>query len=151
MHKRKIHLDLLKIDTMKYIPFIFLGLGLIACNKDDDTDSTAPTVNIISPNEDDHFDHGDTIHFEASASDNEALSQMKVEIHFSEDGHTHKVQNEWEESRTYDLNGMSQTIKDEFIVPLDADTGFHHFIVIALDEAGNSSSTQEVDFEIEEH
>ncbi|MDR9487190.1 DUF4625 domain-containing protein [Salibacter sp.] len=137
-----------------------ISLAFVSCDKDDDddnnqnTDTAKPVVTVISPAKHSEFAPGDTIHFEGEALDNEALSEMKVDIHWADDGHSHggkraSTAMKWDEEFIYEISGREWQFHEDIIIPSDADTGMHHFIVSALDKAGNQSEFVEVDFHVE--
>jgi hypothetical protein len=138
-----------------------ISLAFVSCDKDDDddnnqnTDTSKPVVTVMSPSDHSEFAPGDTIHFEAEAVDNKALSEMKVDVHWADDGHSHggkksSAAEKWDEEFTFELSGREFHVHEHFSIPANADTGMHHFIVTALDEAGNQSEFVEVEIHVEE-
>ena len=65
---------------------VALILGLTSCKK---VDEEKPVISIETPANNQHFEPGKTIDLKGKITDNEALSQVKIDMH-SGDGHIHK-------------------------------------------------------------
>lgn len=149
------HLDLSqKYIQMKNTLLITAGivLSLTACKKEEEKDTTKPEIKVTSPIMEQEYKLGDTIRFKGSITDNENLASFKTDIHLGE-GHKHKSisgnrSGDWEYKKTTPISGTSYTINEEIIIPASADTGEYHFIVNALDEAGNAANFVEVDIDV---
>jgi hypothetical protein len=135
---------------------IFLaGLGLLvfaSCNKEDDVDTTAPTISITSPTNGQAFEHGDQITVSGTISDDVELSSLEIDIHHGE-GHDHKSDghnhgDEWEVEEKKDITGTSYTLNESFTIADGAEAGEYHIIVNAIDAAGNAAEFVEVDVEV---
>lgn len=92
---------------------IILGLFLVAilfsCNKDVEmTDSTAPSITIMSPLATDTFMSGDTVHIHALITDNDELHEINGVLNRTNSGNTEEVWTYSEHSHTasFELHGM---------------------------------------------
>lgn len=141
-----------------------LASGLLlftACESDDDDDepapdTTAPAIADVSPapDSDEHsFARGAQMTLQATITDDQGLSQVKVEVHNVFDGHSHdKVQDytPWEMDTIISLNGeTSYTLNQTMEVPAMATAGKYHVILRALDQNGNEAAFVEVTFVVE--
>lgn len=121
-----------------------LSLLLVACEKDDDDnnsngDTTKPVISLNTPVEDDEVTAGSTLHVDGNITDNSALSEMRIDIHFAGDGHSHgKTRSlEWDWDSTINISGREWDFHYDVPVPAEADSGVYHVLVYALDAAGN--------------
>lgn len=133
--------------------FSILAIGFSSCTKDDDDDSTAPSIKNATINgldEDISISIGNELNFEALLSDDEALGQFKIDIHDIFDGHSHgkKASTPWVYTQTFDLSGTSQNFQGKITVDNSATAGPYHSILRLIDEAGNESDFTEIDFMI---
>ncbi len=139
---------------MKSYLFIFIGaFVLFSCSKDDPemVDVEAPTITVSSPSNGSSFAAGADIHFEAAFSDNEALATYNVNIHNNFDGHAHGRLSiaPFTFDQSFDITGKTNDVHEDIAVSSDATAGPYHFIVKAIDQAGNSTqfadgSTKEI-------
>lgn len=125
-----------------------LVLGLTSCN--DSGDSTDPTIEIVSPINEDEVHLGDTLTVRLNLSDNEALASYKVEIHYN-DGHVHTKQSSVEPIRfTYnktfgDVAGKKNAeVSVDIIIPETIDNipvkeGGYHLGIYCLDSSKRQS------------
>lgn len=129
-----------------YISAIALFVALGACKK---VDEEKPVISVASPSEGDEFSGGDLIQIRASLSDNEELSEYKVEIHEA-GGHTHKrgSADEFEFEEITAISGTSHEISTDVSIPDSAETGEYHVLIYCTDAAGNEADFAEIDFEI---
>ena len=140
---------------MKKLVYISAALLFMSsCSSDDDgtTDTTKPVISISEPEMEEHFQQGSEIHFEGKITDETALSQMRIDVHLG-DGHDHDGKanlEEWDHEQTWDISGKEYDFHEDIAIPADADTGMYHFIVYALDKAGNSANFVEIDIHITE-
>jgi hypothetical protein len=144
---------------MKNFKIIFLLLGVaavgfVACS-DEETDTEKPVIQLNEPADHADFHPGDEIHFDAEFSDNVALKQFKIDIHWAE-GHDHKSgqddDHEWSYEYIGDLDGRNQQVQMHILIPEDAKHGEYHFIVYCTDEAGNESFVAiEIEIEDDDH
>lgn len=123
-------------------------LALSACNKEEE-DTSAPQVSILNINqqtEDIRVAAGEDMRIAIEAKDNEALNEVKYEIHNLFDSHSHGKQNPWSALRIVSLSGPSATDEQLFTVDAGSTAGRYHAVVRALDAAGNASGFAEKDF-----
>jgi hypothetical protein len=86
----------------------------------------------------------DTLEITLRLSDDQELSQYKVELHnnFACHGHSGKVETvDWYVISIEDVDGAEQTVTRKFPVPTNVTTGNYHFHVFATDAAGNNALT----------
>lgn len=135
--------------------YLFAALAFVAasCSDDDETqDTTKPVILEATVNGEDHdleFDAGDVLQLEVDLSDNEGLSQFKIDVHDVFDGHDHnKVLDgdAWEMTEVITVSGATATVNHTLNVPDPVTAGPHHFIFRVLDAAGNESEFMEMNF-----
>lgn len=132
------------------ILILMTAAALVACKKDKE-DSTKPVINAVKVNgavaEEHDVDAGSTLVLEITTSDNNALNQLKVNIHGADDGHTHgggpgeSVEpnvGTWSETRIFDLDGKSDVRTVSFEVPTTI-AGHWHVEVALIDDDGNEA------------
>ena len=135
-------------------PLLYLGLlafSLASCTKDEESDTTAPTIGDVTINgKTEHLtvNTGSDLNFEASLSDNEELGQFKIDIHDIFDDHSHgkKNANPWVYTETTNLSGKSQDFTSTVQVENDITAGPYHAIFRLIDKSGNESDFKEIDF-----
>lgn len=132
---------------------LFLSILAIATACSDDSDNQdldAPVILSASLNGEDHdleFNAGDAISLAVEASDNEALGQVKLDLHDVFDGHSHgKLASTWTLSEVHNLSGTQTTFTETLQVPDPVTAGPHHLVLRLLDAAGNESEFAELDF-----
>lgn len=128
-----------------------MGLALLAsCTEDEQVDNTAPQILEALVNSEDHdieLNAGDKASLEVEVSDNDELSQLKMDIHDLFDGHSHgKSNTTWEMTKIYGLSGSSATLTDSLEVPSPVIAGPYHFVFRLVDASGNESEFKEVEF-----
>jgi len=144
----------------QYAACIGLAMSFVSCQE---TDTEAPSVctglgamnSVIAAEIE--ADAGDHIHIEDIFCDNEALSQVRYDIHNGEghahdaDGHEHGLVlhsgTDWSVLSTFDLEGTEAEAELHVDVPLTA-RGVWHVIVDVVDEAGNTA-TYNTDLHVE--
>lgn len=67
------------LTLVKYLIISFVGLGFIACNKDDE-DTESPRIVQVSPSDNQSFQTVDTITFIADITDNEGLTYLEISV-----------------------------------------------------------------------
>ncbi|TCO09835.1 DUF4625 domain-containing protein [Natronoflexus pectinivorans] len=157
------------MKKLKYILPAILALGLFAaCSDDDDVDTTAPVIEIISPEDHEEFHPGETIHLHAIITDDTELASWKIDIHYNSDGHTHSQvitlkhgdhdhhhgEKEWHVHKDGVIEGNVKTyeLKLELEIPDDAKHGEYHLGVFAVDKAGNQAQKFiEIEVEDDDH
>jgi hypothetical protein len=119
-----------------------------SCKKDD-PDTEAPViVSVEEPLNDDTLYTGNELHVDLKVTDNEGLSQVKIDIHSAEDGHSHgkiAAGAYWEEIRIVNVSGTSFDMHEHIDIPTTAAAGKYHVIITAVDKAGNQSAITERD------
>lgn len=146
---------------MKKLFFLFaVGalFSLAACNK---TDEEAPVISEVRINgtlagDHVHVDAGETVEISVRVTDNEALGQLKIDIHAEDDGHSHdghlqgsgSAQGQWEELVIIELQGTDQTVVRTFTAP-NTVRGEWHLGLRVLDEAGNESPERIIELDID--
>ncbi|MEO1257252.1 MAG: DUF4625 domain-containing protein [Bacteroidota bacterium] len=143
-------------------------LTTVACGGED-VDVTPPLMEVVTftpvPVADEicgeeepavfHLTGGDQLTFDVVFSDNDALSQYKVDIHNNFDCHGHNsgrapsviVPNvpsqtdDWTVLDIQNLDGTSSPIKRTLNVPQNVTTGNYHFQIQVVDESGNDDPT----------
>lgn len=123
---------------MKYFFAIIGGLALFSCSK---KDKEIPVLSLQAPSDSAVAKAGETFLFRASITDNEALSQFKIDIHNNFEGHNHQKINitPWEKIIITDLSGNSASPELSISVPENAAAGWYHMVVTAVDASGNLS------------
>jgi hypothetical protein len=85
---------------------------------------------------------GDTLALDLLLSDNEALSQFKLDIHANFDCHGHARLNgdteTWSVLDLVDISGTETELPLRVVAPLNPSAGAYHFQLQVVDEAGNS-------------
>ncbi len=155
----------LKKIVLKFFVALFV-LTLFACGTGD-VDLSAPTIEALSyipePIEDEicggqepvvfRLTGGDQLIFDLLFTDDEALTQYKVDIHNNFDCHGHgggsapnfvvpNVDNQtldWTVLDIKDISGTSAQVERSLEVPENVTAGNYHFHIQVLDEAGNDS------------
>jgi hypothetical protein len=138
--------------------FIFLW-SLTGCNDDSESiDTSAPTIELEDPAYGEFFAAGNSVHFEASFTDDVELGSYKIDIHNNFDGHAHgriaKTNDDpslikWSFSQSFDFtpglkNSDIHLHDDEQLeIPQNTMAGPYHFIVSAVDKSGNATSNQD--------
>lgn len=136
-----------KFKKMKRIFNVMLavigsGVMMISCDKDDDTDTTAPVINsatIDGKEEGIEASVGNAMTFEVEVSDNEALGQLKLDVHDAFDGHSHDKSSgiNWANVAIIDLSGTEQTVSHDMEIPTNATAGPYHAEILVIDAEGN--------------
>jgi hypothetical protein len=151
----------MKLSRIFTLLTLSLTVGIFsACNKEcadcpgqaPSADVNKPGISVVSPSMNATYTGGDTISFHAWFTDNRELSQYRVEIHSSSDGHTHGKNSEiapfFEYSTTVNITGVNTEQRLFIPIPTTAAAGSYHFIVSAVDKAGNEANFVEVDLTI---
>ena len=145
---------------MKFNNYLFLVLAttvaISGCKKD--VDEEAPKLSSIRINGNTGADHvvqaGESFTLALNASDNEALNQLKIDIHSAEDGHLHEFQSdevrgsEWEVFEVISLSGTSQSVSVSYTIPNDQQ-GVWHLTLQCIDKEGNESDVYLVELDVE--
>jgi len=123
----------------KYLLFFvtaFLSVALLSCSE---TDSVKPTAELISPADADTFFINDTILFSAAFSDNDELTQYRLEIknNFTELEDSLPA---WKFIVIDALAGTQDTVSSELIIPDTIYNGNYFVIVKCADVEGNEAA-----------
>jgi len=152
-------------QIFQILTFLVL-FGLSACGGDD-VDVTPPTMELNAyvpiPIEDEicgaqeavvfQLTGGDELSFDAIFSDNDALSQYKVDIHNNFDCHGHgggsapavptpnvdNLTTDWTVLDIKEISGLSSSVEWKLDVPQNVTAGNYHFHIQVIDESGNDS------------
>jgi hypothetical protein len=136
-----------------FLYLLFAGmLALSACRKDENKkdnptpDTSKPVITVIRPAMNASFASGTDMQLEVRFTDDRALSQARVEIHFN-DGHSHKAE-PIDTAFVIPLSGTMQTVTRSFKLDSAKAAGPYHLIIDCVDQSGNKADFVEVDFEI---
>lgn len=99
---------------------------------------------------------GQSIVLDIDVSDNEALNQIKIDIHPNEDGHSHGGEDdhdhgadgEWEVLELENVSGTSATVSKTYALGEEL-RGEWHVGVLVLDAAGNEAQEVFIDLDVE--
>lgn len=126
-----------------------------SCDKDDEIDQTAPSIDISAinafPKQCDTLYRGESFMFIATFTDNEALGSYSLDIHNNFDHHSHTT--EVEECEPWPVQTpvnpflliegfqipdapQTFTTSHEIAIPADADEGDYHFMIRVVDKNG---------------
>lgn len=95
------------------------------------------------------IDSEDSLHLDLALSDNEGLSQFKIDIHQNFDCHGHRAKTlDWQFLEIYDIEGkeFQQDIKID--LPNNPTAGNYHLSILAIDMSGNESQPLYFDLSI---
>lgn len=147
-------------DTMKLInrliPILALAAFTVAGCSDADSEAPVisslvitpePGIGIVCGTEEANVISvltGDSIIISFTVSDNEELSQYKLDVHSNFDCHGHaKVETSvWEVIDIVDIQGLSQEVNYVLNVPDSTTAGLYHFSIQLADFFGNSAKTE---------
>jgi hypothetical protein len=115
---------------------IFILVFAISCSK---TDTTKPFFEIISPLENDTFSLADTIMFQATFHDNEALGQYRIEMKNNFTTYPDSIYG-WNLIIVNQLNGKEETAEQPITIPDTISVGNYFCILKAIDASGNEAS-----------
>lgn len=143
------------MKTKFYLPIICLlaisSFVFISCDKDEDSDTTKPLIQLHEPAEGQALQIGNAngMHFEMDLSDDVMLKSYKIDIHSNFDHHPHSRSNDaanaetvvFTFNRSYDVSGqkMAHVHHHDIIIPANATPGDYHLMVYCTDAAGNES------------
>lgn len=138
-----------------YLFSLTATIFLTSCSNDDDTviDTIAPVIAISEPHDEDEFEPGASIHFNALFTDNVALASYKIEIHEDFDSHTHGAtkqsksqDNPWSYDKVFTIQAgqKSFTADHQILIPElingnPISEGAYHLGVFVTDAAGNEA------------
>lgn len=143
---------------MRYLLIFSILLTFSSCRPDPDTE--APVIELLSispnlvtdticgtvePNNVIRLRSGQNLQLQLRFSDNEGLSQYKIDIHENFDCHGHRgpTVNPWQVLQLIDIEGMELTETKTLTVPNDVTAGVYHFQIRCLDLSGNEAGGTE--------
>lgn len=120
-----------------------ISLAFFSCKK---ADSELPEVKNILVNgvtQTLNFSPGESFVVTALISDNEELSQFKIDIHHDFDGHSHKSMTvRYSKIVIKDISGSTYQLSEAFELPANVSSGTYHGTITAVDKEGNQSLNQ---------
>lgn len=124
---------------------ILLALGFYSCSK---ADKTKPYLEVFSPSENDVLVAGQSYKVKFYASDDNALSQVYINIHDSFNGHGHAKSTitPFKIIKVENLEGLEVTKEIEFFIPDTAAAGPYHIEMSVVDAKANLSETVFINF-----
>ncbi|MBP5703167.1 MAG: DUF4625 domain-containing protein [Paludibacteraceae bacterium] len=134
-------------NILFFVLSAIMCVSFSACDEDE-ADTTKPVITLDEPEDGDSLRIGESVHFEADFSDDEALGSYLIEIHNNFDGHNHKVSSTRAEEtvpfslkKSYDLSNLRNTHvhHHDIVIPENATPGAYHLVVYCTDAAGNQS------------
>ncbi|MEP3388706.1 MAG: DUF4625 domain-containing protein [Reichenbachiella sp.] len=115
-----------------------------SCDDDDAVDTTAPTITLEDPVSGEAIAAGTTMEVHGDLEDDVDLATYSITIHDNFDGHAHgRMQSKFSFSESYETEGTNVHMHQEIEIPATVTAGPYHFIVQAIDAAGNSTSFQD--------
>ncbi len=134
----------------KYAAFLLL-IALVFLASCGGGDKEKPEVIVISPGDSSVFSAGGNLPFEALITDNEALSQFKIDIHDNFDGHVHDKSTGviWSKIIIENISGIEASPTLSIPIPANAGAGWYHLLVTAVDASGNQSDFELRDIKIQ--
>lgn len=138
--------------------FALISALFISCGDDDDDttpeDNQAPVIESasIEPAHGDEIKQGEYAHIEYHFTDNQALAEARIDIHWAGDGHSHKLAHGDEVEFKWDtiiqLSGTEEEGHFDVKIPYNAKVDPYHLTVEVVDEAGNKPDNFYQDFNI---
>ena len=139
-----------------FLIIALIFIGIVSCDDADSlVDLTAPVIEVRNPEYGKLLPAGEFIAFEAGFIDDVELATYNIEIHENFGGHGHgriaMVNNDpalikWSFKESFiipdGLRLFEEVLEDHILIPNNAIAGPYHFIVQAIDKAGNSTSFQ---------
>lgn len=146
------------MKTNIYLLSILLSALLFSCKTEQDRQ--APTIEYLSVSPNFGSDSicgefrensviriyiGDSLKLGLKFSDNQGLSQYKIDIHDDFDCHDHKAVtlNPWQFLEISDLSGKEVILNKSIPIPSNISAGNYHFQIMLLDASGNEAGTTE--------
>jgi hypothetical protein len=112
-------------------------------------DTTKPVITLNSPASGSTQTGGNMMNVNIKVEDDRELSQVKIEIHDNFDGHGHGRLSDavtpFEFDTIISTNAREITINFDLAIPANVAAGQYHFIVEAIDKAGNQANFVEAD------
>lgn len=120
-----------------------LLLGSCSSDSSSDADIQKPSITIFKPLDGSIITAGQDLLVNIDFADNVGLASYKIDIHYTGDGHTHKMMDgephqEWTYEYSQYISG--KTVNKELAIPVPIGIeGTYHFGVFAIDTSGNQS------------
>ncbi|UXX77687.1 DUF4625 domain-containing protein [Reichenbachiella carrageenanivorans] len=131
-------------NTKNWLMMMLALPVLYACDESDTVDTIAPEITLEDPISGEAFAAGSTMHVHGDLSDDQGLATYSISIHSNFDGHSHgRVLAQFAFSESYEAEGTAAHIEQEIEIDATATAGPYHFIVEAIDAAGNATSFQD--------
>ncbi|WP_420583416.1 DUF4625 domain-containing protein [Reichenbachiella sp.] len=124
---------------------ILIVPALFSCEDDNDVvDTTAPVITLEDPVSGESIAAGSTMEVHGDLEDDVDLATYSITIHDNFDGHAHgRTLEKFNFSESYETEGTDVHMHQEIEIPATATAGPYHFIVQAIDAAGNATSFQD--------
>lgn len=120
---------------------ILIMPALFSCDDDESVDTTAPSIILEDPVSGESIAAGTTMEVHGDLEDDVDLATYSITIHDNFDGHAHgRVLEKFNFSESYEVEGTDVHMFQEIEIPATATAGPYHFIVQAIDAAGNATS-----------
>lgn len=120
------------------LPFIY------ACDEDDTVDTTAPTIELEDPVSGETVAAGSTMEVHCDLSDDINLATYSITIHDNFDGHSHgRTMGKFNYDESFDVEGTTAHVQEDITIDANSTAGPYHFIMQAIDAAGNSTSFED--------
>ena len=136
---------------MQWFVMGMMVLTISSCKPEEVQDVERPVINNVMVNSVQQETHeltaGNSFVVQVGLTDNEDLSQLKMNVHSADDGHGHVdlpgyegLENVglWSYSRVFNLSGTTSSPTSTIAIP-DTITGVWHLEIMAIDKAGNES------------
>lgn len=142
------------MDIMKYTITALLSLALLASCETEQVDTEAPQLTQVLINgfeELQTVQSGSVLQMDMSATDNENVSQIKIDIHEAFDGHDHgkRQMSSWTYVKILNTNGPVVNVTDAPTIPQEVASGPYHAVFRVLDDNGNEGPFIEREIVIE--
>ncbi|WP_422359673.1 DUF4625 domain-containing protein [Reichenbachiella sp.] len=130
--------------TKNWLLALLVMPALFSCDDDDAVDTTAPTITLEDPVSGEQIAAGTTMEVHGDLEDDVDLATYSISIHDNFDGHSHgRTLDKFSFSESYETAGTDVHMHQEIEIPATATAGPYHFIIQAIDAAGNSTSFQD--------
>jgi len=134
----------MKKKLFYYLSSLLVSALILSSCSDDDNDTQKPIIGITNPVKGAEVYIGEILTVTADLSDNEELSEYKIDIHYNGDGHSHSKATEATEFRYnkdfQDAKGKkSAKVEVKIDIPIDIKTGNYHLGIICFDKSGNEN------------
>lgn len=139
----------MKLRFGLYLPLV----AIVACTSEQiDTEAPEFTEITINSSEEELTVQTETVlDMNMSATDNESVAQIKIDIHEAFDGHDHgkREQSSWTYVKILNTNGPAVNVSDSPTIPAEVASGPYHAVFRVLDDNGNEGAFIEREIVIE--